>query len=256
MLTKKLFKALDNFEWSFGCSAKYRLDGICLTPSPQFENCSDNSAGVFFWQMSVCASFYNTFFSLWLDSSSHLLLILFPSHLKQCVWFLTNRLHHLWGRSQDSLQYVHMPSAGEPSTGPSTTDVSHRAEQRGKATSLHLLAMLCLAQPRMLLAAFAARARCWLTFSLSTRIPSTSSAKPLSSRSAPACTGAGGYLPPGAELCISLCWTARGSCQPTSPAHGGPQNGGPTCWCSSHSSQCKAAEGALCPIIQLTKDDS
>ena len=40
------------------------------------------------------------------------------------------------------------------------------AEQRGRITSIGLLAMLLLMQPRMLLAASAARAHCWLVFNL------------------------------------------------------------------------------------------
>ena len=52
------------------------------------------------------------------------------------------------------------------------------AEQRGRITTLHLLAVLCVMQPRIPFAFFAARAHSWLKFNLvSTGTPSAFSAK-------------------------------------------------------------------------------
>jgi len=51
------------------------------------------------------------------------------------------------------------------------------AEQRGRIPSLDLLAVLCLMQPRISLAAFVVRVYCWLMFNfMSTMIPSSFSA--------------------------------------------------------------------------------
>ena len=64
------------------------------------------------------------------------------------------------------------------------------AEQRGRITSLELLAVLLLMQPRRLVAFLATRARCWLVVDLlPTRIPRTFSGKLLSS-----------------QLATSVCW--------------------------------------------------
>ena len=59
---------------------------------------------------------------------------------------------------------------------------AHHAEWRGRTISLHLLASVCLMQPRMLMVVFAVRAHCCLTVSFwSTRVPNSFSAKLLSS---------------------------------------------------------------------------
>ena len=60
------------------------------------------------------------------------------------------------------------------------------AEQRGRITSIDLLAMLLLMQPRMLLAAFATRVHCNPMVSLfATRTPRSFSAQLLSSLAVP-----------------------------------------------------------------------
>lgn len=154
---------------NFECSAKHPLGEICMTLTSQSETCSSNSAG-FFPQTPVCASFHSTLLTLQLDSSSHLLLILFPSHRSNvCNFSVRDFLRRLCSPSQDSLQYVHVSSTGEPSAGCRTADVSHQCWAQGKGCSFDLTAMLCLMQPRML---WTARAHCWLVVSLSTRIPS------------------------------------------------------------------------------------
>lgn len=67
------------------------------------------------------------------------------------------------------------------------------AEKRGRITSLMSLMMFFLMQPKRLSAFFATRPHCWLMISLmSTRTPSSFSAKLLSSWMVPACTGAWG----------------------------------------------------------------
>lgn len=90
--------------------------------------------------------------------------------LPTCCWFLTY-FQHIWSNVCDLsvryflrhlcdplLDFLPISSTGEPITGPCTPDVSHQAEQRARISSLDLLAKLCLMQPRILLAAFAARA--------------------------------------------------------------------------------------------------
>lgn len=49
--------------------------------------------------------------------------------------------------------------------------------KEGMVSSLHLLALLLVTQPRMLLALSAARTLCWLTSSLSAKMPRGFSAK-------------------------------------------------------------------------------
>lgn len=155
---KTFCKTLDNFAWSFRCSAKYPLEEICMTVCSQFENSSDNSAG-FFCEKCLCVHPFTISFS---GSSSTLPLT--------CCWFFTY-FQHIWSNvcnlsirdflhhlCDPSLDFLPVSSAGEPITGPCTPDVSHQAEQRARISSLDLLAMLYLMQPRILMAAFAARA--------------------------------------------------------------------------------------------------
>lgn len=91
---------------------------------------------------------------------------------------------------------------------------------RGRITSLNLPAVLFLVQPRIPLAFLATGAHGWLMDNLSTRMPRSFSAELLSSRSAPARSGAWGYssLGPGAGPCTCVCWISRGSSLPISPA--------------------------------------
>jgi len=73
--------------------------------------------------------------------------------------------------------------------------------------------------PRTPLAFLAARALCWLMVNLlSPSTPRSLSAELLSSRSAPACTGAWGCSSPGARPCTCPCWTSSGSSAPNSRA--------------------------------------
>lgn len=74
--------------------------------------------------------------------------------------------------------------SGESRAGPSILAMSHQSGVEGSITSLDLLALLLLMQPRRLLT-FAARAYRWLTSSLSTPPPSSFSAQLLFSQSAP-----------------------------------------------------------------------
>lgn len=99
--------------------------------------------------------------------------------------------NHLHGPSMELLQDVHISLVlGSPALQVCLT----RARQGWRITSLDLLAMLCLMQPRRLLAAFAARAHCRLLVNLvSTGIPRYFSTKLLSSSSAPICTGTLSY---------------------------------------------------------------
>jgi len=53
---------------------------------------------------------------------------------------------------------------GIPEMDPSFQMRLANTKQRGRIISLDLLAMLCLTQPRRLLAAFSSRAHCWLEF--------------------------------------------------------------------------------------------
>lgn len=136
--TKKplLCKALDNFEWSVRCWGKCTLDEICMTVSSQVENCSGNSAGVFTEQVSTFVSFP--------VSSSALLATccwFYFHHIwnSMCAFFLIDFLHHLCDPWWCSLQYIHVISAGEPTTLCSTPDVPPQAEQRGRMPSLDLL---------------------------------------------------------------------------------------------------------------------
>lgn len=74
--------------------------------------------------------------------------------------------------SLDSLQYVHVSLAlGNPELGAAPTHLS-KAGQRGAITCLNLLAILCLGQPRGLVAILAIMAHCWLVVNfVSSRTP-------------------------------------------------------------------------------------
>lgn len=66
-------------------------------------------------------------------------------------------LNHLCGLSQVSLWYVHVSLILViPVLDPALQMCLTRAEERGRITSLDLLLMLCLTQPRVLLAFFLA----------------------------------------------------------------------------------------------------
>ncbi|KAK4810782.1 hypothetical protein QYF61_008754, partial [Mycteria americana] len=134
------------------------------------------------------------------------------------------------------------------------------AEERGRITSLDLLAILCLMQPRIPLA-LAARAHCWLMFNLvSTRTPRSFSARLLSSWVAPSiywCLGL--FLPKCrtwhfpwlncmrflsahfSSLLRSLWVAARPSGISASPPSFGVIS--------------KLAEGTLCPSIHIINED-
>ena len=76
-------------------------------------------------------------------------------------------------------------------------------------------------QPEVVLAFFAAKVCCWLMISLVfTRTPTSCFAELLSSSQCVLVHRA--YSSSDARLCISLCWTLWGSCQPISPACWGP----------------------------------
>lgn len=91
-------------------------------------------------------------------------------------------LKHLCGLLHDSVVCPGFSCSEEPRT-PSMD------EQRGRITSLDLLAVLCLMHSRIPLAFFAARAHCCLMFnSVSTRTPISFSAKLLSASWPPPCT--------------------------------------------------------------------
>ena len=95
-------------------------------------------------------------------------------------------LHHLNGSLVLSPVSPCLSCTEELRTVPSNPGVATSAEQRGRITSLSLLAILCLMQPRIPFTFFATRACCWLMFSLlSTRTPRYFSAKLLFSQLAP-----------------------------------------------------------------------
>lgn len=69
--------------------------------------------------------------------------------------------NHLHNPSLDSLQYVHVFLVlGNPELGVAPKHLS-KAEQREAITCLNLQAILCLRQPRGLVATLAIMARCW-----------------------------------------------------------------------------------------------
>jgi len=113
-------------------------------------------------------------------------------------------------------------------------------------TSLNLLATLFLMHPRMPLAFLATRAHCWLMVNLSsTRTPRSLSAELLSSRSAPACTGAGVFPPQVQDPALALVQLHQVPLRPTlKPVHVS-LNGSTAFHCIHHSSQLcsKLAEG-------------
>jgi len=79
------------------------------------------------------------------------------------------------------------------------------AQQRGSITSLSLLAALFLMQPRMLLAVFAPKAHCWLTFSwVLTRIHRSFSGSYFLDGWPPVGVAAQGFSSTGTGLGISL----------------------------------------------------
>lgn len=84
----------------------------------------------------------------------------------RCSSFLIVFIALHWTHSSKCLSLLHW----EARPGPARQVCLTRAEWRGRTTSL--LVMLCLIQPRRLLAVFAVTARCWVTFNLlSTRTP-------------------------------------------------------------------------------------
>ena len=83
-----------------------------------------------------------------------------------CVHLVLQILDNLDGLLLDSLQCIHVSHVlGSRALQMCLTS----AEQKGKITSLNLLAMFCLMQPWRLLAFFAARAHCCLTVNQSIR---------------------------------------------------------------------------------------
>ena len=112
-------------------------------------------------------------------------------HPPKCRW------GHSGGVGTPQTPQIPPPSQPGQSAPRSTLALLTRAPQ---------LATLLLMHPRMPLAFLVARARCWLMVSLSsTRTPRSLSAELLSSRAAPACTGAWGCSSPAAGPCICLC---------------------------------------------------
>ena len=91
------------------------------------------------------------------------------------------------------------------------------AEQKGRITSLHLLATLLLMQPRIQLAFWTARAHRWLMSNL----PSTSTPMfflQVCTQSLQPCTDSGGSHDRGARHCTWTCWIFWGSLGPTDQA--------------------------------------
>ncbi|XP_055576153.1 uncharacterized protein LOC129736772 [Falco cherrug] len=126
------------------------------------------------------------------------------------------------------------------------------AEQRGRITSLDLLAMLLLMHPRVLLAALATRAHCWLVGNLlSTSTPTSFSAELPPSRPAPARTGAWGCSSPGADPTLAFAGLHQVPLCPALQPVPVSLNGSAASWCISHSSQlcvtCKRSEGSSVP---------
>ena len=111
--------------------------------------------------------------------------------------------HHFCGPSLDPLQQVHVPPVpGLQSWTQDSTWGLTSAEQRGRITSLDLLAMLLLIQPRIQLPFWVARPHCHVMLSFL----STSTPKSFSS----------GLLPILSVSCLYLCWDCphpyAGSC--------------------------------------------
>ena len=106
-----------------------------------------------------------------------------PNHLSSFGLSSCDRCSdpHLCGPSLDCLHYVHVSLL--PGS-PALTNAPHQCQVKRRTTSLNLLIMSCLAQPRRMVAVFAARARCWLVVGLlSTKTFRSFSAKLLSSQS-------------------------------------------------------------------------
>lgn len=141
------------------------------------------------------------------------------------MWQTLQFLNHLYGLLLDFLQCVHVPlvlgslDLNQESQLCLTTVLPDTAEwvQRGRVTSLNLLAMLFLMQLRPLLAFLASRACCCLMFILSPPGSPGSFLQSCFPDSWPS-----GYIgtwvisPPGVALHNSLYLTSQG--QPISPA--------------------------------------
>lgn len=125
-----------------------------------------------------------------------------------------------------------------------------------RMTSLDRLVMLFLEQPRMLLV-FAARAHCWLIFTLFTRNLRSFSAMLFFCWSLPACAGA---VPlPGLQLTFAFFGLHEVSVGSFLQPNLVPLKGGTTSWCIGHCSQFstiwKLAEWVLWPFVQVINGD-
>ena len=113
----------------------------------------------------------------------------------------------------DSLPYAHVGLVLEnPELDRGLQMCLIRAEQKGRITSLDLLARLCLVQPRMPLDFFAARAHCWLMFNfLSTGSPAPPLQSCFPASGPPACTVIEGYSLPATDFAFVFTEFYEGS---------------------------------------------
>ena len=172
-----------------------------------------------------------------------------PSSLERCSspFPIAVALH--WTLSSLSLSLLSWGAQHrtQPSRGGLTS-----AEQRGRISSLDLLATLLLVQPRTPLAFFAASASTWCPPG-----PSLQSCFPAAH---PQLVLVPGAVPPqGQDFACPLVELQEVPVSPFLQPVEVPLGGSATSWCLSHSSQCgivsKLAEGALCPIIQSTSEE-
>lgn len=122
------------------------------------------------------------------------------------MWQMLQPSNHLHDPSPDSHVHVsHVP--GNPELGAAPIHLS-KAEQRGVITCPNLQAILCLGQPRGLVAALAIMAHCWLwSISCPAEHPGPFLEDALLCQSL-VCAGAWGCSLPRAGLCTTLCWAS------------------------------------------------
>lgn len=135
----------------------------------------------------------------------------------------------------------------------------YSAEGRWRSTFLDLLAILCLTQLKISLAALAQATLLTHTHLGVNWVPRPFSANWSPAGWLPACTSAWGHSSPSAGLYAFSLLTFICFSQPISPACQGPSDGSTTLSCISHSCQfcviTKLPKGICCPFIQFTNEN-
>jgi len=101
--------------------------------------------------------------------------------------------------------FKHLHCTEQPRPGRSSPGVAHQCWVEGRMSSLDLLAVLLLMQPRTALTFIVARARCWLVVSSVHRDSRSFPAKLLPSWAAPVCAGAWACSSPEEGLGSAAC---------------------------------------------------